>query len=337
MAKTGKPSPIGSDELLSKKILKRPPVLINGVLPGEGGMILGGESEIGKSLIRTEISVLLACGLDIYGMKTPSVQTVIQFQSENSNSEEKERLSRVMRGHGIDSVHNRIFWAEMGWERSLLNKKFREDAIDQIKGVGATVVFWDPLISFLPSNISENNNVGMRAVLDQITKINRKCQCASVVIHHFSQPASDPKDEVPLRYRLRGASSIRDWADTIVVLQATGQSDNPGPGRKLTFTKIRNGPRRPPIFLERDRNFVHHRTDDKRKATAVTVIDVIKTHGEEDYYQGSQNELCALIEEAAGCSKPVAIRAIKEAIEARQIEELKVDAVKYWRIVEQAW
>jgi RecA-family ATPase len=225
----------------------------------------------------------------------------------------------------------------MGWERSLLNKKFREEAIDQIKDVGATVVWWDPLISFLPSNVSENNNVGMRAVLDHLTKINRECKCSSIVIHHFSQPASNAKDEVPLRYRLRGASSIRDWADTIAVVQATGKSENPGPGRKLTFTKIRNGPRRLPIFLERDRNFVHHRTDDKRKATAITVIEVIKAHGDEGRYQGSQNELCSLIEEAAGCSKPVAVRAIKEAVEAHQIEEKLVDAVKYWTVIEQGW
>jgi RecA-family ATPase len=334
MAKTGKRYPIGSDELLSKKIIKRPPVLINGVLPGEGGMLLAGESEIGKSLIRLEISVLLACGLDVYGMKTPSAQTVIVFQTENSNSEEKERLMRIMRGHGIESVHNRIFWAEMGWKRSLLDKNFRSDAIDQIKGVGATVVFWDPLISFLPSNISENNNVGMRAVLDQITKINRECQCASIVIDHFGQPASNPKDEIPLKYRTRGASAKRDWADTIIAVQATGKGENPGPGRKLSFTKIRCGPRRLPIFLERDSNFVHRRTDDKRKATAITVIDVIRTHGTEDGFMGSQNELCTLIQEVSGCSRRPALNAIQEAVSGGQVEERLIDGLKSWIISE---
>jgi RecA-family ATPase len=298
-------------------------------------MLLAGESEIGKSLLRLEISVLLACGLDVYGMKTPHAQTVIAFQTENSNSEEKERLVRIMRGHGIESVHNRIFWAEMGWKRSLLDQSFRKDAIDQIKAVGATVVFWDPLISFLSSNISENNNVGMRAVLDQITKINRECQCASIVIDHFGQPASDPKDEIPLKYRIRGASAKRDWADTIIAVQATGKSDNPGPGRKLSFTKIRCGPRRLPIFLERDRYFVHHRTDDKRKATAITVIDIIKTHGDEGSFMGSQNELCALIQDTAGCSKPTALKAVKEAVEAHQIEESVVDGIRYWTLFEE--
>ena len=66
-----KTSPIGIDALLSTKIKDKPPILINGVLPAGGNMILGGESEVGKSLMRLEWSILLAVGLPIYGMKTP--------------------------------------------------------------------------------------------------------------------------------------------------------------------------------------------------------------------------------------------------------------------------
>lgn len=324
--------PIGIDEILRKEIRKSPPVLINGVLPGEGGMLLAGESEIGKSLMRAEWSVLLACGLSVYGMVTPNAQTVIVFQTENSLSTEKERIQRLMAGHGIESVHNRIHYARLTWERSLLNKSFRENATEQIKGVGASLCFWDPLISFLPSNVSENNNVAMRAVLDNISYINRLCNCAAIVIDHFGQPSSDPKAEIPLKYRIRGASAKRDWADSIVTVQATAKSENPGPGRKLSYTKIRTGPPRPPLFLERDRNFVHHRTTDKRKATAITVMEVIRLHGEENGFYGSQNDLTELIREAANCSRKTAQDIIKEALETEQITQGIVDGNKIWKI-----
>lgn len=326
-----KNSPIGIDEILRTEIRKSPSVLINGVLPGEGGMLLAGESEIGKSLIRNEWSVLLACGLPVYGMKTPHAQTVLVFQTENSLSTEKERIQRIMAGHGIESVHNRIHYARLTWERSLLNKSFRDNATQQIEGVGATVCFWDPLISFLSSTTNENNNVAMRAVLDNITYINRKCNCASIVIDHFGQPGSDPKAEIPLKYRIRGASAKRDWADTIIAVQATAKSENPGPGRKMSFTKIRTGPPRPPLFLERDRNFVHHIIDDKRKATAITVMEVVRLHGDESGYCGSQNELCALIQEAAGCSKRPSLEAVKEALESGQLIVEIRDGMKFWK------
>lgn len=101
-------SPIGNDQILLREIRKSPPVLINGTLPGEGGMLLAGESEIGKSFMRAEWSVLLACGLPIYGMKIPHTQTIRVFQTENSLSTEKKRIQRIMADHGIESVHNRI-------------------------------------------------------------------------------------------------------------------------------------------------------------------------------------------------------------------------------------
>jgi RecA-family ATPase len=293
-------------------------------------MLLAGESEIGKSLMRVEWSVLLACGLPIYGMVTPHAQTVLVFQTENSLSTEKERIQRIMYGYGIESVHNRIHYARLSWSRSLLSKEFRASAIKQIAEVGATVCFWDPLISFLPSNTNENNNVAMRAALDTITYINREHKCASIVVDHFGQPGKKG-EEIPLRYRLRGASSKRDWADTVLAVQATARSENPGPGRKLSFTKIRTGPPRPPLFLERDRNFVHHRTTDKKKATAITVVEMIRLHGGENAYHGSQNELCALIQEAADCSKRPALEAIKEALEGGQIIQEIMDGLKTWK------
>jgi RecA-family ATPase len=64
---SAKNCPIGIDEVLRTEIHEDPPILINGVLPAGGGMILGGESEVGKSLMRVEWSVLLASRL-----RTPS-------------------------------------------------------------------------------------------------------------------------------------------------------------------------------------------------------------------------------------------------------------------------
>lgn len=328
-----KESLVSVDDLLKQEIVKQPPILINGVLPGEGGLILAGESEVGKSLMRNEWSVLLACGLDIYGMKTPTAQTVLVFQTENTLEVERDRIKRIMRGHRIESVHNRIHYAKLTWERSLLNQKFLGYCAKQIKEVGPTVVMWDPLISFLQSNMSENNNVGMRSVLDRITWLNQEHGCASVVVHHFGQPGREG-EEIPLRYRMRGASAIRDWADTVIALQATSKGENPGPGRKLSYTKIRNGPPRKPLFLERDRNFIHHLTADAKKVTAVTIIEIITQHGEDGSYRGTQNELTQLVQEAVNCGRKTAQDAIKQAVTDGYIRENLLDGIKYWEIVE---
>ena len=189
--------PIGIDEVLRAEIKEDPPILINGVLPAGGGMILGGESEVGKSLMRVEWSVMLAGGLPIYGMKTPHAQTVLVFQTENTIKQEQFRTKRIMQGYGIESVHNRIHYARSYRKPYLLNDKFISHAIGQIKLCSATVVWWDPLVSFHSER--ENDNVRMRNVLDSIKYINNKTGAASIIIHHFGQPAAQAKDEIPLR------------------------------------------------------------------------------------------------------------------------------------------
>jgi RecA-family ATPase len=322
-----KNSPIGIDEVLRTKIREEPPILINGVLPAGGGMIIGGESEVGKSLMRVEWSVLLAGGLPIYGMKTPNAQTVLVFQTENTMKQEQFRTRKIMQGYGIESCHDRIFYARSYRKPSLLDTKFLDHAEQQIRECKATVVWYDPLVSF--HNRNENDNVAMRNVLDAITYMNRKTGAASIVIHQFWQPGKKG-DEIPLRYRLRGASAIRDWADTIITLRSTGKAENPGPGRQLDYIKIRNGPQRAPLYLDRDRNFVHQVTEDSRKASPMTVANIVSEHQGEHGFQGSQNDLIRLVIDAAECSTGTAYSAIKEALKDGYIKAKLVDGVKYF-------
>ena len=322
---SAKNSPVGIDEILNTEIREAPPILINGVLPAGGGMILGGESEVGKSLMRVEWSVLLAGGLPIYGMRTPHAQTVLIFQTENTIKTEQFRTRKIMQGHGIESCHNRIFYASAFRKPSLLNDSFLDHSEQQIRDCGATVVWWDPLVSF--HNKNENDNVAMRNVLDAITYLNRKTGAASIIIHHFGQPATNQKDEIPLRYRLRGASAIRDWADTIVTLRHTGKTDNPGPGRMLDFTKIRNGPQRPPIYLERDSNFVHQLAEEQRKVSLRLIKQIVRELGSDIH---TQNELIKIVQDKTNCGRRCAFDAVKEALDLGYIWEKKVDGIKQY-------
>jgi hypothetical protein len=323
--RTSKNSPIGIDEVLRTEIKEDPPILINGVLPAGGGMILGGESEVGKSLMRVEWSVLLAGGLSIYGMKTPHAQTVLIFQTENTIKQEQFRTKRIMQGHGIESCHNRIFYARAIRKPSLLSDKFLDHAEQQIKESKATVVWWDPLVSF--HNRNENDNVAMRNVLDAITYLNRKTGAASIIIHHFGQPTAKKQDEIPLRYRLRGASAIRDWADTIITLRATGKPDNPGPGRMLDYIKIRNGPQRAPVYLERDKFFVHGVVPENRKVPLQLIKEIVREKGREI---SSQNDLIKIVRDRVDCGRRCAFDAIKEAMDLGYIWEKKIDGIKQY-------
>ena len=246
--------PIGINRILEKDFHEKPPILDKGILPAGGGLILAGDSGVGKSLLRVEISIRLSIGLDVFGIRTPHAQTILVFQAENTSQQEQFRTKRVMQGLGIEQLPERIFYAPPIHPCSLLNDRFLKPALKLILETGATVVFFDPLISFHREN--ENENTRMRNVLDAITSLSRRSGAGSIVIHHFGKPpAGQP---IELKYRMRGAMAIRDWADSAITV--SGINDAASDLIRLDFIKIRNGPYHAPIVLERDRNFVHHIT-----------------------------------------------------------------------------
>lgn len=316
---------ISLKHLVASKIRTEPPILVNGVLPAGGGMIIAGESEVGKSLMRVEMSILLALGWPVYGMVSPGPQTILVFQQENSLVQEQFRAKQIMKGHGIDeaTMPDSIHYAPRVMNTSLREKTFVKFCKDEIEKFGATVVFWDPLVSY--HNERENDNVRMRGVLDRITYLNRETGASSIIAHHFGQPGKKG-EEISLRYRMRGASSIRDWADTIMTLRSTGTEDNPGNGRVLDYVKIRNGPPRPPLQLLRNKYFVHEvQESEERKAPLELVKEIVRDHGKEIK---SQNQLIRMIRERADCSRDTAFYAVKECLSDGYIWRNKVDGIE---------
>ena len=93
---------IGINEILKHEFREEPDVLQRGVLPAGAGMIIAGDSGVGKSLLRVEMTVRLAIGLDVFGINTPTAQTVLIFQTENTGKQEQFRTKRIMQGLGIE-------------------------------------------------------------------------------------------------------------------------------------------------------------------------------------------------------------------------------------------
>jgi RecA-family ATPase len=178
----------------------------------------------------------------------------------------------------------------------------RKRALELVEKSKADVVVWDPLSSLHTKN--ENDNVEIRAVLDSITAINRQTGTTSIVVHHFGKPQQDQK----LEHRTRGASSIRDWADTLAALSRKPHAHKTQ--RLLTFVKVRNGPHRPDILLERDDHFLHHPVDEDSLCPPEQVRDVLIDLGGE---VSMQTELANAIREATGCGEKSSRLYIKNA------------------------
>jgi len=291
-----------ADDLLAKEY-KAAWVIGKGILPVGGGLILAGESGIGKSILRTEIAIHLAMGWSLFELPVPQPRNVLIIQFENPEPTEQYRLKQMMTAFQIKSLPN-IKFLNQANRFDLKAKKERQRALGLIKDSGANIIIWDPLSSLHEGN--ENDNIQMRTVLDTITEIDRKTGASSIVLHHWGKPNEDRAEE----YRLRGATSIRDWADTVI--QMTRKKHKNKILHYLTFTKIRNGPEHRPILIQADKeHFTHSVVEEDNLVNPEKVAETLYDLGGEVETQAKLKE--ALMEEM-GCGDKTAKLAIKNAV-----------------------
>jgi hypothetical protein len=128
-----------------------------------------------------------------------------------------------------------------------------------------------------------------------------------LVVHHYGKPDKDGRAD---SHQTRGASSIKDWCDTLL-----GVSRQKGEQilRKLEFIKVRNGPEPKPVTLERDKDsFIHRVIEDDDLCLPGKVRTILESLGGEIKGQG---DLIKAIMEDTGCKDRRARHFIKQALE----------------------
>jgi DNA primase catalytic core len=294
--------------LLAKEYPREQEIIGKGILPQGGGMILAGESGEGKSLVRTELAIHLVMGWDLWGMEIPTARRVFIFQFENTEATESYRLKKMLYGLGITNFPDRLSFSDTTIRLDFGKERDRAKAMEIIRESKAEVVIYDPLTSL--HSINENDNVQMRKILDNITEINRNLGTTATIVHHFGKPTENS----PTAHRTRGASSIRDWADTLLAL--TRKKHEQKILRLLEFIKVRNGPEPKPILLERNENFLHRATEEDILCPPEKVKAILEAQGGRVEGQAQLRE--AIIKET-GCGDRRARDFISLAIERRVI------------------
>lgn len=244
------------DELIKTDFVKKVDV-IKDVLPDGGHLLVAGEAGVGKSILRTELALHIAYGRNWLDLEIPQAKRVAILQWENTRFMEQKRLKRQLAGMGVrQSTHNLVF-ADNTRRWDLSRKSDQKGLESFVKSLDVDVVVYDCLSNIHTSK--ENDNIKMREVLDTLSDINNKLGLTCVVIHHFGKPNEMDLDD---KYRIRGASSVIDWAVTAVTY--TSWADDAADFlvdynkheayRKLAFVKLRDAPPRPPAYCKRNKD-----------------------------------------------------------------------------------
>jgi RecA-family ATPase len=302
---------------MAREFEQTPNVIDKGIQPEGGGLILVGESGIGKSLILTEWAVCLMMGWEIMGFNVPKARRVYVFQAENPLQQVQFRLKRIIKGLGITNPPDHLFFSDPKAQYDVGNIKTLAAMIAMIKDKGADVFMIDPLSSFHQAD--ENKNDVMRRMLDNVTYISRETGAASTIVHHFGKPVQDRGTA----YRYRGATAIKDWCDTMISITAKPHEHKTL--RNIIFNKIRHGPEQKPILLERDENFIHSIVEDDVLCPPGRVREILESLGG---YADGQNELKEAIMKESKCGGRSAVKFIHIAVERGAIQEVSHGAGK---------
>jgi RecA-family ATPase len=187
---------------------------------------------------------------------------------------------------------------------NLTDKKFQQFLIDSLLSVDARVLILDPLISYHGED--ENDNAAMRRSLDCLSMVCDRANAAVILCHHYNR-----------QNLTRGAASIRDWADNMLLMDFEKKTGN-STILKMTHDKARNYEQQPDFYLERtsDLQFLRCEKPGKQAEQVEAVITVLeKMGGQVD----NQNQLKNKVMVELNCKEATARRAINEALEMRKI------------------
>jgi len=302
------PELVTAPQLLAKDFTQAVPVVDGGVLPELCNLLIVGESGDGKSMLRLQLGIHLAEGRDFCGLGIPKARRVLIIQFENTEHLEQIRLRRMLRGLGIECPVNLIFLSPLG--RFDLGEKLDcARLIALIQQSEAEVTIFDPLSSM--HRVNENANSEMRWILDNLTEVGRRTGTSAILVHHYGKSG---KEEMPGVYRTRGATAIRDWADTIIGFSRKKHNDLVL--RTLEFFKVRNGPEPKPIVVSRDlETFLHHVTDGESLCSPAKVAAILEGLGGES----GRSPLLRAIQSAVGCQERQAREFLYEAVKQRYV------------------
>jgi hypothetical protein len=177
---------------------------VDGVLPKDAVVIVGGDGGVGKSAMLVEMVARLSTGTPFLG-QYPARKAHILYAVGEGMSGYGARFAAVDRAHGLDADRVRLIAQGV----NLTSEKSMEQVRAAVAERKVDVVIFDTLSS-LSTLESENDAAEVGRVLNNAKRVREANPGCTVIIVHHTNKASGG---------LRGSSVIRDNADVVWMLR----------------------------------------------------------------------------------------------------------------------
>ncbi len=218
-----------SDDWSEAEIPRRPWIAPGYALRGAVTLVAGPPSVMKSSLMLTW-AASLALGIDHGRFRPLKPESVIVYNVEDDRTEQRRRLSAVLRQFSASpsAIRGRIFRTGPTGIGTLVTRNEAGAMVDTeafgnikdlIETTGAGVLIVDPLAEL--HNVEENDNTGIRAVVAEFRALAVRHNIAVILLHHTRKGAATMAGDPDIA---RGASSI--IGAVRVALTLTGMSED---------------------------------------------------------------------------------------------------------------
>lgn len=192
-----------------------PAPLIADLLPSCGVVTFAGEPGCGKSFVALSWACAVAEGLPWFDKVTGDPKSVVYVLGEGwARFGDRVAAWEQANDHVLSDRLQFVDGASQGLD--LTDEAKADDFVDNLAGLDPALVILDTF-SMLAHVRSENDNAEVAAVFAVAHKIVREVGCTVVLVHHVSKGAS----------QVRGATSFKGNADTVVVAYRAKREDDP--------------------------------------------------------------------------------------------------------------
>ncbi len=197
-------------------------------------LVLGGDSNVGKTWVETGASLAVASGKRVWGRFSTQQGPTIFFACEGMFRLTLDAIAKVARGLGIEKPDEVPFELRFREQIRLSIKTWRQSLIEEIKAMEAVRVTFDPIAMAATFNELSPES-WKRHIFDPIDDIIDATGAAVVLSHHANKMSQ--MEKVPAKAAIRGSTSLPAWADSILFMRETTN------GLIIEHAKMRGGPK----------------------------------------------------------------------------------------------
>lgn len=195
-----------------------PPMLVAGLLPLEGSVVLAGPPKVGKSLLLSQVALAVAGRVGaVLGREALDGPALLVIE-EGSSEGVSYRLRRQAEALGVGAD---VPLAVALRQRVRLDDPRSVAALrETVRATGARLVALDPLNRLHAAD--ENRPTEMTRVMNVLADVAAEFRAVVVAAHHLSKPSPERRGSVFDRFR--GAGAIRSATDANLVLDGSGEA-----------------------------------------------------------------------------------------------------------------